>query len=230
MSDRDHLDKVKASFEAAEDYDEKMARTCPSHQPLIDVVMRSATILARPKTILELGVGTGLLAQELLRAFPKARLTAIDFSPKMIERASKKLSRFKGRLELVEGDFYETPFPRGQELVISSYAIHHLEDMQKAQLFEKISDVLVDDGLFINGDCVVSPNERFDRLQNQCWLDAMYEREATQEEIDQTVHDYYEYDIPATVDDQIGWLGRAGFSEAECLWRNFGTALIVAIK
>ncbi len=230
MTKEKHLDKVKASFEAADDYDEKMTRTCPSHQPLIDVIMRSAKILARPKAIVELGVGTGLLAQELLRAFPKARLTAIDFSPKMIERAAKRLSRLSARLELVEGDFYETPFPSKQELVVSSYAIHHLDDVQKAQLFEKIGDCLVEDGMFLNGDCVVSPSDRINKLQNQCWLDAMHERKASQEDIDQTIRDYYEYDIPATVDDQLGWLDRAGFSEAECVWRNFGTALILAIK
>jgi len=225
-----HLDKVRRSFDAAEDYDEKMSRTCPSHQPLLDAIMRCAKVAAGPARILELGVGTGLLAQELLRAFPKARLVAIDFSPNMIERATKRLSRLKARVELVQGDFYEQAFPSGQALVVSSYAIHHLSDVQKATLFEKVYDCLAEDGVFINGDCVVSRSDRLNELQNQCWLDAMHQREASQQEIDQTIRDYYEYDIPATVDDQLGWLERAGFSEAECMWRNFGSAVIVAIK
>jgi len=174
-----HLEKVKAQFDEAEEYDQKMGQICPSHEPLLVSIVAAAKHLAQPRRILELGVGTGLLAQELLRAFPKAHLTAMDFSPRMIERASKRLSRFSRRIEMVEGDFYETSFSQGQDLVVSSYAIHHLSDIQKAQLYEKVYACLVDNGVFINGDCVIATSFRTCAGSMPCTLKTPHKRIST---------------------------------------------------
>lgn len=224
------LDEVKSSFDSMDDYDAMIARAIPDYDRMVEALMKIAEGLVWPKQILELGIGTGLVARRLLRAFPKARLTAIDFAPTMIANASKRLSRFKSRTELVEGDFYDTPFPPRQDLVISALAIHHLDDIQKAQLFEKIHTCLVDDGLFVNADCAAAVSDRFSDLQQGCWIDAMERQGVPRDQIIKTMGDHEHYDVPATIDDQIGWLDRAGFVEVECLWRDFGFAVIAAVK
>lgn len=225
-----HLENVKTTFDAMDDYDRTIARIIPDYDRMLDATLRIARHLVKPKQMLELGVGTGLVAETFLRAYPKTRLTAIDFAPKMIERATKRLARFKKRVELLEGDFYELAFPSCQDLVVSSLAIHHLSDVQKATLFEKIHECLVDDGVFINADCLAATTDRLERLQGLCWLGAMESGGMSSEEIESVIGDHNANDIPATVDDQLGWIDRAGFAEAECLWRTFAFGIIVAIK
>ena len=44
---------------------------------------------AAPTEILELGVGWGRLTRHLLEVIPKARVTAIDFSRPMLDRAER---------------------------------------------------------------------------------------------------------------------------------------------
>ncbi len=149
-----HLDKVRESFNAMDDYDRATSRILPDYDLMLESLALVAQRLVKPKTMLELGVGTGIVAERMLRAFPKARLTAVDFAPNMIARAAKRLSRLKKRVELIEGDFYDTPFPKDCDLVFSSLAIHHLSDIQKAQLYEKVHACLADDGVFLNADCV----------------------------------------------------------------------------
>lgn len=225
-----HLDEVKASFDSMDDYDAMVVRAIPEYERMLDALLMLTERLAKPKKILELGVGTGLVAQALLRAFPKAHLTAVDFAPSMIEKAAKRLSRMKNRIDLVEGDFYEVAFPCPTDLVVSSLAIHHLDDVQKAQLYEKIYDCLADDGVFINADCVMATSDRMERAMGECWIAQMGRLGIGSEQVDKTIADHEHYDIPATVDDQLGWLDRAGFAEVECVWRSFDFAIIVAIK
>lgn len=225
-----HLDEVKASFDSMDDYDGMVRRAIPEYERMLDALLMLTGRLGKPKRILELGVGTGLVAQALLRSFPKAHLTAIDFAPAMIDKAAKRLSRLRNRIDLVEGDFYDVVFPCPTDLVVSSLAIHHLDDVQKAQLFEKVYACLGEDGAFVNADCAAATSDRMERLVGECWIDQMERLGIGREQIEGTIADHDRYDIPATVDDQLGWLNRAGFSEAECVWRSFGFAIIVAIK
>lgn len=58
--------------------------------------------------ILEVGVGTG-------RNFPyypqDTEITALDISPKMLERARKNLNKVKTKVKLLEADVQKLPFP-----------------------------------------------------------------------------------------------------------------------
>ncbi len=55
--------------------------------------------------VLELGCGTGRLTRRLVRTFPEAQITAIDFCPGMLAQAAYKLSAAaKDRVELFVAD------------------------------------------------------------------------------------------------------------------------------
>lgn len=60
--------------------------------------------------VLDLCCGTGLSARALLETYPDARITAVDASPGMLERAQAK--PFASRVEWLLGDAAD-PFPAG---------------------------------------------------------------------------------------------------------------------
>ena len=79
------------------------------------VVERLAPL--KPKTYLEIGFGTGRLAEMIAERFAPARLVGVDPSPLMLETAQKKLDRFArtSKIELRLGDdtalsAFEGPF------------------------------------------------------------------------------------------------------------------------
>ncbi|MGB9857439.1 MAG: class I SAM-dependent methyltransferase [Dictyoglomaceae bacterium] len=64
--------------------------------------------MAKGSKILEVGVGTG---RNIPYYPPQAEVIAIDLSPKMLEKAKKKLSLTKAKVTLVEADVQNLPFP-----------------------------------------------------------------------------------------------------------------------
>jgi tRNA (cmo5U34)-methyltransferase len=151
-------------------------------------------------TILELGIGTGETTRRVLARHPDARLTAVDSSPEMLERARAAYPDAALRLSRLEDPLPEGPF----DLVFSALAVHHLDGAGKRDLFRRVAAVVSSGGRFVLADVVVPEREEDMQIQ-----------------ID------WEMDLPDRVDDQLEWLGQAGF-EAEAVWTFKDLAVIRA--
>src|SRR5215467_7551100 len=57
--------------------------------------------------ILDAGCGSGRVTAELLKAFPKATVTAVDASANMVEQARKTLAEFGDRAKVEQVDLVE---------------------------------------------------------------------------------------------------------------------------
>src|SRR5258708_19296202 len=83
--------------------------------------------------VLDVGGGYGVLTEEVLRAFPHARVTLQDYSQPMLDAARQRLAFAANRVTYCEGDLRDGdwadrvggPF----DLVVSSIAIHNLRDL-----------------------------------------------------------------------------------------------------
>ena len=130
--------------------------------------------LAEPgpvRAVLDLGTGTGALAAMVADARPEAQLTLLDGAPAMVEKAAATLGP-RAVAALVQ-DFSE-PLPAGPfDAVVSSLAIHHLDDAGKASLYTRVRDVLRPRGVFVNAEQVPGATPALDAL-----LWRWHEREA----------------------------------------------------
>ena len=150
--------------------------------------------------ILELGIGTGETARRVLAVHPGARLTAVDSSPEMLERAREGFP--DADLELGR---LEDPLPQGPfDLVVSALAVHHLDGAGKRDLFRRVAGALRHGGRFVLADVIVPERE-----------------EDVVTPIDGV------FDVPDRLGDQLGWLRQAGF-EAEPFWTYKDLAVVRA--
>jgi len=149
--------------------------------PGYEELQEAVAAAARGRNVLELGIGTGETAVRILARNTGARLTGIDVSEAMLERARERLPHADLRAQRLEDPLPEGPF----DLVVSVLAVHHLEGPAKRDLFRRIAVV---GDLFVLGDLVVA--ERAE--------EAMIE-------IDWVM------DLPSTVPEQVEWLEEAGF-------------------
>jgi len=165
-----------------------------------------------PERVLDLGCGDGRLAGLVLEHRETVTgVVALDASPPMLGKARERFAADR-RVEVREWDLDEpiTEFG-GFDVIVSGFAIHHLEDERKRALFGEIADQLRPGGVFANLEVV---------------------RSATPE-----LHDTFraaiggEHDDPADrlvdVETQLGWMRRAGLGQVDCLWRWRGFALLV---
>ncbi len=76
--------------------------------------------------VLEVGVGTGMN----IPLYPEGvKVTAIDLSPRMLERARKRLSQTGAAVELLEADAQDLPFPDAHfDTVIATFVFCSVPD------------------------------------------------------------------------------------------------------
>lgn len=96
---------------------------------------------------LDLGCGTGAVARHIKDSFLAAEITCVDIAENMLEMAKLKLSTGPSiRYQLADFRSYE--FDEKYDAVVSSLALHHLEDEEKKPFYGKIFKSLNSGGIF----------------------------------------------------------------------------------
>src|SRR5215208_2044720 len=105
------------------EYDRAIATLIPHYSELLDAAAAAVDAVARlTPAVVDLGTGSGTLAQRILRARPKARLIGIDADATMLAAASKRL---RGKLQTIEENFEHIHIPRC-DVVSASFSLHHI--------------------------------------------------------------------------------------------------------
>ena len=181
-----------------EAYLELVRSEVPAYDRLQDVVAQVTSGLGA-RSILDLGVGTGVTSQRVLAEHPSAQLVGVDESPAMLDRARRALLTAELRAARLEDPLPQGPF----DLVVSALAVHHLDGAGKADLFRRVASVVVPGGRVVIGDVVV-PEDPADAVIP----------------IDE------EYDKPSSTGEQLRWLREAGF-RARIAWVEADLAVLV---
>jgi len=161
---------------------------------------------------LDLGCGDGRLLELVLNTHHEtAEAIGLDDSPPMLELAQQRLGH-DPRVSIVSHDLSE-PLPElGQfDVIVSGFAIHHLEHERKRRLFAEIADALTPGGRFINLEVV------------QCATPLLHE--LFNERIGRVGGD--PEDIRAGAGEQLEWMRDAGLIEVDCAWRWRGFAVLI---
>jgi SAM-dependent methyltransferase len=167
---------------------------------------------ASPRSVLDLGCGDGRLAALVLDERPSVEhVVAVDVSPPMLAAARDRFAN-DPRVEVREWDLRDPIDPLGPcDVVVSGFAIHHLEDPRKQALFAEVARQLRPGGVFANLEVVASATPELHHA-----FRVAIGREADDPE-----------DRLAPVDAQLGWMRAAGLVQVDCLWRWRGFALLV---
>ncbi len=179
-----------------------------------------------PDRILDLGAGTGLLAQRLRAAYPDAHITLLDGAGAMLEKARDGLGDVN--FAYLKGDLAD-PLPPGPwDAIASALAIHHLADPGKQDLFRRIREAIQPGGVFVNAEQVAGPTPFFTDVYAE-WHEANARAAGSDDAEWSAAVDRMSFDRCASVEDQLRWLRDAGFAEADCLMKDHRFAVLVAL-
>lgn len=162
--------------------------------------------------VLDLGTGDGRLIELVRAAQPTCEAIGLDFSPAMLDRATERFADHPG-VEIRAHDL-DDPLPDlgSFDVVVSSFAIHHLVDERKRSLFAEVFACLEPGGLLANLEHVDSPTDRLH-------LEFLAEVGVTPDDDDPS-------NKLAPVHSQLGWLREVGFENVECFWKWRELALL----
>ncbi|HLG72928.1 MAG TPA: class I SAM-dependent methyltransferase [Chloroflexota bacterium] len=144
-----------------------MRTLIPAQADALDAILAALPFTQdTPLRVLNLAAGNGALAGWILLHFPAATAILAESSDSLAAFGSDKLRELGGRFAYVAHDIISLHWPAELagpvDAVVSSQAIHHLPNLDKGRLFNRVAGVLVPGGVFLNFDLAKQPGQQFD--------------------------------------------------------------------
>lgn len=172
------------------------------------------------RKLLDLGCGTGLELKEIYNRFPYIEVTGIDLCDEMLRKLREKYA--DKNPELICGDYFTEHFGEHFDCAVSFQTMHHFSKDKKKELYKKIHACLTDKGVYIECDYMVETQEEED-----LWFS---ENTRLREAHGLDKNEYFHYDIPCTIENQIKLFKEAGFTAVEKVMQIKNTTMLVARK
>ncbi|MEA5555115.1 class I SAM-dependent methyltransferase [Nodularia spumigena] len=224
-------------FANTADFDDGIRQLLPRYDEMLEVVTRCLPSTSR--RILELGCGTGELTLKIFQRFPDVEIIALDYSPRMLQCAGKKIKSagYQQKWTGIQADFGEwadnpEKFDIGSEFdaCVSSLAIHHLDDQMKLKLFQRIAMSLNQGGYFGNADPILPESPVLAEVYQKAREEWTAQQGTTLTEVraklgSSSQSGYSRQDQLATLDTHLQMLTTSGFKTVAVAWKYYGLAV-----
>jgi SAM-dependent methyltransferase len=166
--------------------------------------------------ILDLGAGTGIELENILKYFPETEITALDLSEKMLNNLKMKFENYE--ISTIKDSYLNLDkFSEKFDCIISSMTMHHYFGNKKKKIFQSIHNLLNNEGLYIEGDYFSRTEEEQDFLIKQ-FLDKKIAEEDEH------------FDIPLTIENEVKLLKKSGFKNVDIIYEKNKKNYIIAAK
>lgn len=212
------MEKMDEFFAArVEGYDEHMLNEVGGCREAYEKM--AELIPDNTENLLDLGCGTGLELAGIFKRFPNVSVTGIDLSKAMLEKLSEKYS--DKNITLINADYFSTDLGRERfDTAVSFQTMHHFSHEMKIGLYKKILNSLKSGGVYIECDYMVET-----QAEENHWY---AENARIRKEMNISEGEFYHYDTPCTIENQIEMFKTAGFASAEKVYRVENTTIIIA--
>ena len=228
MSAASHSVASHLAFSPAK-YDARIRSLIPLYDELIAEAAGALGHAARPvRTIVDLGIGTGALAQACLEHAPRARIWGIDADPDMMAVARQRLGQRSRRVTMTAGSFLDEALPSCDAMV--AYALHHIRSRRaKLAFYRRCFRALRPGGILINGDCAPASTARGFARDLDVWFRHLAKTFGSRAKGRRVYESWAEEDTYVPLAEEIRLLERAGFA-VDVPWRRSPFAVIVASR
>jgi ubiquinone/menaquinone biosynthesis C-methylase UbiE len=204
------------------EYDRRIRSFIPDYETMLNVA--AAAVPRGARLIVDLGTGTGALAERCLRQAQHARVVGIDLDEGMMVMASRRLG---ARATLVRGSFLRADLP-SCDAVVASLALHHVRTRPaKAALYRRIRRALRPGGRLVVVDCQPSGSPSLAGAQRDAWRSHL-ERTYSAREASGYFRAWASEDVYVPIDREVELMTAAGF-RAEVFWRRGAFAVLVGL-
>ena len=219
-------------------YDETIRHFIPGYEAMIAIAAREVASGAAPPggdagapgpgLVLDLGGGTGALAEAILGHPEVGAVALIDVDAEMLAQARARLARFGGRVRFHTRSFLD-PLPRCDGAA-ASLALHHVPSLDdKRVLYGRIHEALRPGGCFVNADATM-PSEPAARAATwRGWADHMIACGIDEERAFAHFEEWAEEDTYFPLEEELAAMRAAGF-RADCVWSEGSITVVTGHK
>jgi tRNA (cmo5U34)-methyltransferase len=220
-------DAIETFSQFADDYEASRRLMIEPYDEFYGAATASLKLAQRPLSrILDLGAGTGVMARFVRAAYPDAEITLLDGSSEMLDKARGTLA---GPASFVVADLRDK-LPGGEfDAVVSAMAIHHLQHDAQQDLYRRICAALPPGGVFVNAEVLSGAGPHTISAYQRWHHHSVCSRHGTE-------HDWESYlkrqeaDVCAPLASHLDWLTAAGFTEADCIYKQHMYGVLVGLS
>ena len=182
---------------------------------------------AHARTMLDLGIGTGLELKAIFERFPEMEVTGFDIAGDMLKLLVAKYPDKKIRLyneSYLNYDFGQ----RLYDVALTVMTLHHYNRTKKTDLYRRVHNSLKKNGVYIECDFMLTEGEYENPQETEDFNFSEFERLKKEQGVADDRE--YNYDMPCTVPNQRKMLLEAGFSNVKEVWRQKTVVILIADK
>lgn len=213
---------------AAEKYDMQRNELIPLMDTFYGTAVSLVKINNEMGKILDLGAGTGLLTEMVIKKYPNAEYTLVDIAEEMLAIAKERFEALENVSFNVE-DYRDGISGGKYEAIISSLSIHHLDSYEKKNLYKNIFNILEDGGVFVNADQVKGEDCESEEIVKEYQLSYIENCSLSREEKDET-YGRIKLDKMDKMSAQINMLKEVGFKSVDIYYKYYNYVVFRARK
>lgn len=209
------------------DYDATIRRWIPGYETMLSVAAE-AVASVHPGRVVDLGSGTGALAEALLERPEVGVVELLDVDPEMLEQAAGRVEHHGHRAVFTLRSFDEPFGPC--DAFAASLSLHHIPSLEaKTELFARAFAALRPGGVFVNADATMPADEAGRAKLFRYWADHQIAQGISEEQAFAHFDEWSEEDTYMPLEVELAALRAAGF-EAEQVWAAGPIGVVVATK
>lgn len=219
----------KAAF-SAENYDRDILNTIPYYDEvynqIVDVV--STAFFYKAVSWLDIGCGTGKMAEVVFKQCNVEKMICTDNSSAMLEVARQKItSSYVEFLKLpIEEVNYDSQFDVITAILVNHYMIYEERRIAVRNCYHALKEK----GIFITFENFAPCDEAMKNLYLKRWKKYQYSKGKSIEECEKHLSRYNTEYFPITIQEQIKILRDCGFMGVEIFWCSYMQVGILARK
>jgi len=214
------------------DYDRLIRQLVPGYaamRPVHMALLKKLLPADRRSVVLDLGGGTGALAEAVAETLPLAEVEIWDTDPAMLALARERCARFGGRVRFIARSFTEPLTPC--DAVVACIALHHVKDLTaKGAIYRNIHAALRPGGAFLNADLAIAAAGAMREFSYAEWVRAMAPHGNSEAQARAHFASWAHEDYYPPLATELRLLGDAGFADPECFWREIPCVILGGIK
>jgi len=222
--------------EFARRWDAVVSAANPSRAEQLDILTAIAERTYAPGTsILDLGIGSGLVELALFTRIPEARIVGVEQSEAMIALAERRLAPFESYYQIVRHDLADianlTLPERTYSVAFSVQTLHHIPHDAQRAVYGFVARLLPPGGVFLHMERVALDAETFAEIIPPAWeaLESRAEVKSGGTAEDFLARLRHKSEYAATLEQHLAWMREAGLA-ATCLHLQLNRVLMAGVK
>lgn len=212
-----------------EKYDKGIVATLPYYEEyFMQIVDIAQTVLHTPVSWLDIGCGTGKMADIAIQNLPVKNMLCCDHSPQMLKIAKERIGC--SNVEFLETSIQNLRYDSEFDVVTAVLLNHYFKYENRISNIKNCYNALRKNGLFFTVENFAPSSDRMRALYLERWRKYQRKNGKSEKECQNHMLRYNTKYFPITIAEQIEIFQKCGFEEVEIFWCSYMQVGIWGIK